>query len=198
MDRRRVEEVMKRMEIEKKLKKELDKERYTHTIGVMYTAAALAMAHHAELNQAIYAGLLHDCAKCIPNEKKLKLCKKYHIAVSAAEKHSPYLLHAKLGAYYAKKIYKINDPEVLHAIQTHTTGEPEMNKLDKIIYIADYIEPNRKKAPNLQKIRQMAFQDLDKTMLQILSDTLEYLEDKGGELDPLTMETYEYFRKKAN
>lgn len=188
---------MKRMEIEKKLKKELDKERYTHTMGVMYTAAALAMAHHAELEQAMYAGLLHDCAKCIPNEKKLKLCKKHHIAVSAAEKHSPYLLHAKLGAYYAKKIYKVNDAEVLHAIQTHTTGEPEMNKLDKIIYIADYIEPNRKKAPNLQKIRQLAFQDLDKTMLQILSDTLEYLEDKGGELDPLTMETYEYFREKA-
>ena len=90
---------MKLQEIQKKLKKELDKERYTHTLGVMYTAAALAMAHHVDLEQAMYAGLLHDCAKCISNEKKLKLCKKYHIDISPSEKRSPFLLHAKLGAY---------------------------------------------------------------------------------------------------
>lgn len=186
--------IMKRIEIEKKLKKELDKERYTHTLGVMYTAAALAMAHHADVEKAMYAGLLHDCAKCIPNEKKIKLCKKYHIPMSAAEKHSPFLLHAKLGSYYAKKIYEVNDAEVLHAIQVHTTGEPDMNELDKIIYIADYIEPNRKKAPNLEEIRRMAFENLDKTMMQILSDTLEYLKEKEGELDPLTMKTYEFYK----
>lgn len=189
--------IMKRIEIEKKLKKELDKERYTHTLGVMYTAAALAMAHHADVEKAMYAGLLHDCAKCVPNEKKLKLCKKYHIPISTTEKHSPFLLHAKLGAYYAKKIYKVNDSEILHAIQVHTTGEPDMNVLDKIIYIADYIEPNRKKAPNLEEIRKIAFENLDKTMMQILSDTLEYLKEKGGELDPLTMNTYEFFKKEG-
>ncbi|NBH12839.1 HD domain-containing protein [Lachnospiraceae bacterium] len=189
---------MKRLEIEKKLKKELDKERYTHTLGVMYTAAALAMAHHADVEQAMYAGLLHDCAKCISNKKKLKLCKKYHITISASEKRCPFLLHAKLGAHFAKKIYGINDTEVLHAIQAHTTGEPHMNTLDKIIYIADYIEPNRKKAPNLNKIRSMAFVDLDKAMLNILADTLEYLREKGGELDPLTMNTYKYFYGKLN
>ncbi|MCI8299030.1 MAG: HD domain-containing protein [Lachnospiraceae bacterium] len=187
---------MKRLEIEKKLKKELDKERYTHTIGVMYTAAALAMAHHADVEQAMYAGLLHDCAKCISNKKKLKLCKKYRIIVSESEKRCPFLLHAKLGAFHAEKIYGVKDPKILHAIQTHTTGEPGMNVLDKIIYIADYIEPNRKKAPNLDKIRSMAFADLDKTMLKILSDTLQYLRDKGGELDPMTRKTYEYFYKK--
>ena len=69
-----------------------------------------------------------------------------------------------------------------------------MNTLDKIIYIADYIEPNRKKASNLEKVRKMAFVDLDKTMLCILSDTLDYLKRKGGELDPLTVETYKYFQ----
>ena len=185
---------MKLQEIQKKLKKELDKERYTHTLGVMYTAAALAMAHHVDLEQAMYAGLLHDCAKCISNEKKLKLCKKYHIDISPSEKRSPFLLHAILGAYFAKKNYKVNDSKVLHAIQVHTTGEPKMNTLDKIIYIADYIEPNRKKASNLEKVRKMAFVDLDKTMLCILSDTLDYLKRKGGELDPLTVETYKYFQ----
>ena len=184
---------MKRKEIEKQLKKELDKERFTHTMGVMYTAAALAMAHGADMNQALYAGLLHDCAKCIPNEEKLSLCEKYQISISDAKRKSPSLLHAKLGAYFAKSIYGIEDEVILHAIKVHTTGEPGMNLLDKIIYIADYIEPNRDQAPNLTAIRKLAFQDLDKTMEKILSDTLQYLTEKGGEIDPLTNETYQYF-----
>lgn len=184
---------MKRKEIEKQLKKELDKERFTHTMGVMYTAASLAMAHGADMDQALYAGLLHDCAKCIPNEEKLSLCEKYQISISDAERKSPSLLHAKLGAYFAKSIYGIEDEEILHSIKVHTTGEPGMNLLDKIIYIADYIEPNRDQAPNLTAIRKLAFQDLDKTMEKILSDTLQYLTEKGGEIDPLTNETYQYF-----
>ena len=185
---------MKRAEIEKKLKKELDKERYAHTIGVMYTAASLAMAHQCNLGQAMYAGLLHDCAKCISNHDKLKLCKKHNIPISISEKRSPFLLHAKLGAYFAKKRYKVEDGEILHAIQVHTTGEPGMNTLDKIIYIADYIEPNRCKAPNLEEVRKIAFEDLDKAMLKSHSETLEYLKRKGGEINPLTLRTYYYFK----
>lgn len=188
---------MNRTEIEKALRKELDKERFRHTCGVMYTAAALAMAHGADMEQAVYAGLLHDCAKCMPNDKKLQLCIKYHIEVSKAEQESPFLLHAKLGACFAKEKYGITDPEVLHAIQVHTTGVPGMNLLDKIIYIADYIEPNRNKAPNLKNVRSLAFQDLDQTMLLILQDTLSYLEQSSKEIDPLTAKTYEYFKKQA-
>ena len=89
---------MKRSEIEKALRKELDKERFRHTMGVMYTAASLAMAHGENMEKALLAGLLHDCAKCIPNDKKLKMCKKYQIDVTESEKKSPFLLHAKLGA----------------------------------------------------------------------------------------------------
>lgn len=89
------------------------------------------------------------------------------------------MLHAKLGAYFARKIYGVEDKEILHAIQVHTTGEPGMNTLDKIIYIADYIEPNRNKAPNLEEVRKLAFVDLDKAMLKILSDTLNYLRKKA-------------------
>ena len=187
---------MKRLGIEKKLRKELDNERYRHTLGVMYTAASLAMAYHTDMEQAMYAGLLHDCAKCISNNEKLKLCKKHKIPLSPSEEKNPFLLHAKLGAYFAKHKYKIEDREILHAIKVHTTGEPEMGTLDKIIYIADYIEPNREKAPNLEEIRKMAFEDLEQTMLKILSDTLNYLEKKGGEIDPLTLETYQYFQNK--
>lgn len=187
---------MKRKKIEKKLRKKLDRERYTHTLGVMYTAAALAMVYGADINQAMYAGLLHDCAKCIPNEGKLQLCEEYGIPIRESERQCPFLLHAKLGSYFARHYYKVDDPEILHAIETHTTGEPGMNLLDKIIYISDYIEPNRKMAPNLSEIRKLAFEDLDMAMLKILGDTLDYLKEKGGEIDPLTVQTYQYYKQK--
>ena len=85
--------------MEKKLRKYIDADRYQHTLGVMYTAAALAMSHQPSLmERAQVAGLLHDCAKCIPNPKKLKLCEQYHIQVSDTQQKAPYLLHAPLGA----------------------------------------------------------------------------------------------------
>ena len=181
--------------IRKKLEKELDGKRFEHTLGVAYTASALAMCHHVDTEKALLAGMLHDCAKCVPNREKLKLCKKHKIHVSLSEERNPFLLHAKLGAYFAKKRYGVKDKEVLHAIQVHTTGEPGMNLLDKILYIADYIEPNRDKAPDLAEVRRLAFEDLDKAMMKILSDTLDYLNERGGELDPMTMKTYKYFKK---
>lgn len=185
---------MKRTEIEKKLRKELDKDRFLHTIGVMYTAAALAMAYGCDQEKAMYAGLLHDCAKCIPNDKKLQLCVKHKIEVSPSEQESPFLLHAKLGAYFAREKYNISDPEILHAILVHTTGAPEMSLLDKIIYIADYMEPNRTKAKNLPIVRERAFQDLDGTILLILESTLEHLKKGKGVTDPMTEKAYEYFK----
>ena len=160
---------------EKKLKKYLDKDRYIHTLGVMYTAAALAMAHDYDMEQAQMAGLLHDCAKCIPNKKKLKICKKQNIGISSIEKNNPFLLHAKLGAYIAKEKYQIEDEEILSAIRWHTTGKEAMSELEKIVYIADYIEPGRNKAPRLSWIRKMAFEDLDEGMYYILKDSLSYL-----------------------
>ena len=111
--------------IRKKLKKDLDKDRYEHTKGVMYTAGSLAMAHNASIEKAMLAGLLHDCAKCLPTEEKLRLCKKHHILVSQIEKENPGLLHAKAGMALAEDKYQIHNPEILHAIKVHTTGEPK-------------------------------------------------------------------------
>ena len=127
--------------IQTKLKKEIDEHRFEHTIGVMYTAASMAMAHGYDLHKAQVAGLLHDCAKCIPNDKKLKLCRKNNIQMSDVEQSNPILLHGKLGAFVAQKKYDVKDKEILSAITFHTTGKPEMSVLDKIIFIADYIEP---------------------------------------------------------
>ena len=182
-------------EIQDKLKFALDASRYEHTIGVMYTAACMAMAHKCDVNQAMLAGLLHDCAKCMTHEERVALCEANNVYVTTSEHENKAILHAKAGAILAKIEYDIEDEDVLHAIAVHTTGEPAMNTLDKIIYIADYIEPGRDRAPNLDLVRTLAYQDLDICMAQILSDTLSYLKTKGGNIDPTTAEAYEFYKK---
>ena len=190
---------MKELEkYQKKLQHYMDKSRYQHTLGVMYTSAALAMAYNYDIKKAMTAGVLHDCAKSMPHEKKFELCKKHHIEVSEIEQENPFLLHAKVGALIARKKYDIDDEEILHAITVHTTGEPAMSTLDMILFIADYIEPGRDKAANLTEIREMAFQNLEHTIEKILYDTLNYLNGKSGRIDPNTAETYEYYKNRRN
>jgi predicted HD superfamily hydrolase involved in NAD metabolism len=181
---------------QKKLKHKMDDGRYEHTLGVMYTCAALAMRYEYDIQRAQLAGLLHDCAKCIPNGRKLKLCEKHNIPITETERKNPFLLHAKLGAFLAAKKYGIDDREIISAIRNHTTGKPNMSLLDKIVYVADYIEPRRSKAANLTEIRRLAFIDLDKALYRILSDTLEYLDQGTGEIDDMTKKAYEYYREK--
>lgn len=182
-------------ELEKKIKKKQDEARYEHTLGVMYTAASLAMKHEVDLEQALIAGLLHDCAKCYPDEKKFELCKKYNVKLTKFEKENTSLIHAKLGSVMAKEKYGIDDEEILHSILTHTTGAPDMNALDKIIFIADYIEPGRDKANRLSEIRKTAFESLDKALIMILEDTLGYLKKSNKLIDTMTEQTYNYYIK---
>ncbi len=182
--------------IKSSLKSSLSKDRYQHTIGVAYTAMCLAMKYEVDLQKAEVAGLLHDCAKCIPNDKKLKECKKHNIQMTEAELTKPDLLHAKLGAFIAMNVYHVDDKEVINAILKHTTGAPNMTMLEKIIFVADYIEPGRDKAENLQLIRKLAFEDIDKAMFIILRDTLEYLRKKGGSVDTMTNKAYEFYKSK--
>ena len=182
-------------EIQEKLKKALDEPRYEHTIGVMYTAGCMAMAHGFDIQKAMLAGLLHDCAKCLTHEERLALCEKHHVEVTDSELENKALLHAKAGAILAKVEYDIEDLDVIHAIAVHTTGEQEMSTLDKIIYIADYIEPGRDKAPNLEQVRMLAYQDLNACMAKILDDTMEYLQNRGGLIDPTTAKAREYYQQ---
>ena len=180
--------------IRRKLIAELDKERYEHTLGVMYTAASMAMCHGADVEQALLAGLLHDCAKCIPGENKIKMCEKYHLNVSEVERENPSLLHAKLGAFLAAKKYHIEDKEIINAIASHTTGHPHMTLLEKIIYIADYIEPGRPELANMEEVRQLAFRNIDECLYRILEDSLEYLYRLSKPIDPMTEKTYNYYK----
>lgn len=182
--------------LQHKLKGELDRARYEHTMGVMYTAAALAMCYGADIEQAMLAGLLHDCAKCIPSGKKIKLCEKYRLEISEVEYKNPSLLHAKLGAFLAAKKYHIKDSEILNAISSHTTGRPGMCLLEKIIFIADYMEPGREELPNMAEVRKLAFQDIDACLYRILKDSLGYLKSRDMTIDTMTEKTYEYYKNK--
>ena len=181
--------------IKKKIKKMLDNDRYQHTLGVAYTASALAMRYRLDPETLFTAGLLHDCAKNIPNDEKYALCKKYDIELNEVEKKAPYLLHSKLGAYLAEKDFGIKDKEILNAIRYHTTGRPGMSLTEKIIFIADYIEMNRTEAPNLTDIREMAFTDIDLAVKKVLTDTLFYLSKGDRPVDPTTKETYDFYAK---
>lgn len=181
--------------ITKDLKNSLDKDRYEHTIGVSYTAICLAMKYDVDLEKAEIAGLLHDCAKCIADDKKLKKCIEHNISINEAEKAKPSLLHAKLGAFIAMDKYGIQDKEIINAILKHTTGSQEMTMLEKIIFVADYIEPNRDKASNLKEIRKTAFEDIDKAVYLIMRDTLEYLKKTNSPIDNQTQKAYEYYEK---
>lgn len=189
---------MDRNEMIDKLKGKLTEKRLIHSYGVEYTAACLAMRYKADIQKARIAGLLHDNAKCLPTEDKLKKCEKFKLPINDFERANPDLLHGKLGAYYAREKYGVRDEEILDAITYHTTGRPAMTLMDKIIFVADYIEPNRKIIFELPQIRKEAFMDIDATVLHILKNTLEYLDGKTDIIDEMTEETYKYYLKLRN
>ena len=182
--------------LQKQMKEALSEDRFEHTIGVMYTAESLAMRYGVDMTKAAVAGLLHDCAKCIPNAQKMKMCKKNDIEISEMEEKNPSLLHAKLGAFLAEDLYGVDDPEILNAIKWHTTGKPDMTMLDIIIYMADYIEPNRDKAPNLKQIRKLCFENIEEALYQVLEGTLSYLSDRPDMIDPMTKISYDFYKWK--
>lgn len=181
--------------IRSKLQEKLSLARYEHTLSVSFTAMALAMRYRCDLEKAELAGLLHDCAKRFSDAEILEKCKQKHLPISEEEKKAPAVLHAKLGASLAKEKFGVTDSEILNAIRYHTTGRPQMSLLEKIVYVADYIEPRRNKAPNLEELRTLSFVDLDEALYQIMKGTLEYLAQKGGAIDPASKEAFLYYEQ---
>ena len=184
-----------RIALIKELESELAYGRFIHTLDVAATAANLAMCYGADLDKAETAGLLHDCAKCMSLGKMLKVCDKAGTDLSEFEKNSVSLLHSKAGAVLAESRYGVRDEDTLNAIRFHTTGRPGMSLLEKIVFVADYIEPGRDSAPNLPQVRKLAYESIDDCVLQILKDTLRYLATTGSAVDPMTQKTYEYYRR---
>ena len=193
---------MKTIEISQKLRKQLEKElkpdRFDHTLGVAYTAASMAFVHGADVEKALIAGFLHDCAKCMSHEEQIKICEKNKIEISEVERRNHSLLHAKVGMYLARTKYDVFDTDILNAIRWHTTGREDMSLLEKIVYIADFIEPNRKPLEDMDIIRQEAFSDIDRCLAHILHNSVIYLNTIGKEVDDATMIAYEYYKDKYN
>ena len=186
---------LNKIELIRTLEQELNYKRFVHTLAVAGTASSLAMCYGMSVEKAELAGLLHDCAKCIDVRKMQKLCEKAGLEISPFEAGSGSLLHSKAGSVLAAEKYGCTDPDILNAIRYHTTGRPGMSLLEKIIFVADYIEPGRYTAKNLPEIRKTAFEDIDEALLKILYDTLVYLNSTGNTVDPMPQQTYDYYRQ---
>ena len=176
---------MKREKMEYKLKKELDRQRFEHTLGVESTAREMARIFGEDEEKAALAGLLHDCAKCMPLSQMIKAAK--HEDIDPVMKESKALMHALAGQCIAQSVYSVKDQDVLSAIRWHTTGHANMTALEKIIYLADMIEPNRKPFPGLETLRALCVKDLDEAMHMALRMSLEHVKTQGKTLHPDTL-----------
>ncbi|MBQ6857949.1 MAG: bis(5'-nucleosyl)-tetraphosphatase (symmetrical) YqeK [Clostridia bacterium] len=182
---------MKRDKMEYKLKKALDHQRFEHTLGVEATAKAMARMFGEDEEKAALAGLLHDCAKCLPLSQMVKAAK--HEDIDPVMKESKALMHAVAGRCLARDVYGVEDEAVLRAIRWHTTGHADMTGLEKIIYLADMIEPNRKPFPGLDMLRELCMKDLDEAMHAALLMSLEHVKEQGKTLHPDTLAALTYY-----
>jgi predicted HD superfamily hydrolase involved in NAD metabolism len=173
-------------QISDRVKKMISSERYFHTLGVKEMAVRLSERYGCDTEKAAVAALLHDCARDMPNKLLLQLAERFGILVDDVLKKQAVLLHGPVGAELSRKIFNINDKEILKAIAVHTTGDADMSKLDKIVYIADYIEP-RRSFPGVERLRDAAFRDLDKAVLLALNNTIKYVIKKEWLLHPKTV-----------
>lgn len=184
------------LSLEQKLQISLKPKRYLHTLGVAYVSASLAMCHGISHRDALIAGLLHDCAKNYPEDEMLKECLDLKIPLSEHEKLIPELIHAPYGAYLAQKEYGIVQEDILLAIRNHTLGRPGMSKLEQIVYLADYFEPERIQptTPPLDEIRKIAFRNLEEATFLVSQNCIRYFESTGKPVDPMTYKVYEYYK----
>lgn len=169
----------------------LKPKRAAHAEGVEQTAVQLAERWGEDPHTAAEAGILHDITKCFPAEKQLKLCEKYGIMLSIAERETPALLHALTGAELARELFGVSDA-VYGAIRWHTTGRPDMSLLEKIIYLADYVEPTRD-FDGVRKLRKLCFKDLNMAMALGLRMSLEEIRQRGTEPFCDTVDAYAYY-----
>ncbi len=151
--------------------------RHAHILGVAETAVGLAKRWGADEELAFRAGILHDCTKYLSLEEHLAICRKYGVELDAMEAGSPKLLLSKRGAAVARHVYGQND-QVYWAIYWHTTGKPDMTLLEKIIYLADYMEPNRK-FDGVEDLRRLCYEDLDEALLLGVRMSIEDLNERG-------------------
>ena len=167
--------------------------RVPHVLGCRDTAVELAKHWGADVTDAARAGILHDITKAIDGPLQLTLCDAYGKILNDFSKRYPKTLHALTGSLVAERIFGEN-PEVTAAIAAHTTGKADMNLLEKIIYVADYMEPNRK-FPGVEQLRHLAYTDLDAALKLGLEMTLEHLKRQGNEVSPESREALAWLNR---
>ena len=171
----------------------LNTRRVAHVLGCSETAAKLARRYGASERDAARAGFLHDITKALPPDAQLRLCQKYDILITDFERANPKLLHAKTGAAVARHIFGENDA-ICDAICWHTTGKAEMTLLEKILYLADYMEPNRR-FPGVELLREQVEQDLDQALYTALEMSVQSIEEKGALLDENSRQARDYMQR---
>ena len=168
--------------------------RFAHTLAVASTARSLALVHHLDAAKAEAAGLLHDCAKCLPLREQQRIARAHGLTADTGLMESGALLHAVVGAYLARADYGVTDVDILEAIRCHTTGRPGMNRLSMAVYLADAIEPTREAYPLLNQIRLMAQLSLERAMTTSMEGTAGHVRKSGKALHPATLETLNWLR----
>ena len=181
------------------LKINLSEKRYQHSLGTAECARNLAIRLRLDEEKAYVAGLLHDCAKCFPNEKLLSIIEE-HLDVEEVEKMNYKTLHAPVSAYVAEKTFGVKDKEILSAIRWHTLGKVEMTTFEKIIFLADKIEERTRENWYAQPIRAILLEDdgLDKAILQCYRQTIKSLVDRDLKICPLTIDIYNHYEDEVN
>lgn len=170
------------------VQKQLKEERYLHTVGVVSTAIQLAKSYGIDEKKAELAAIFHDYAKYRPKEEMRSIIINEKMPSDLLEFHHE-LWHAPVGAYLVKTEVGIEDEEILLAIRSHTTGRPGMTDLEKVIFLADYIEPGRK-FPGVEEARALANKDLNQALIFSLKNTIHFLMSKNQPIYPETFQTY--------
>ena len=180
-----------RKEAARLAKRTLSQRRYEHTRNVEKLAVRLAERNGVSEEKAALAALLHDIAKELPKDRMLQLIAENDIIAEGAAKHLPPVWHGAAAAVLAKTEYGVEDEEILSAIRCHTTGKADMSLLDKIIYLADMTSAERD-WPGVDELRKLEMQDLDRALCDALKRSIDFVEEKGGTLDPESVAAYEY------
>ncbi len=173
-----------------------DAKRVPHVIGCSQTAEALALRYGGDPEAARRAGILHDITKALGPEEQLKLCDRYGIILDNFQRSTPKLLHAKTGAVVAARVFGESDA-IYEAIYWHTTGKADMSLLEKIIYLADYIEPNRN-FDGVEELRHLAMNDLDAAMVRGLETTISYVSGRGGIIDKDSQKALRFLKERMH
>lgn len=174
----------------------IPEKRLIHSIGVMETAVRLAPAVGVDVGKARIAGLLHDCAKKLTREQMLEACKKAGIALFDGEAESEPILHAPAGVHVARYEFGVTDREVLSAIRYHTAGAPDMSPLEELIFVADFIEPNRRPIPGLEAIREVAEKDIHEAARMCAESTKRHVTANGWPFCPQTQAMLDAYERK--